>query len=91
MTNVFRPVVVLVYLSQQRAQFKNIFVYVLKDTSIVLVIIFGYTIFSSLIAYFLFKYSMEGFTWFPTPTESFYQMLILLTTANFPDVMLPAY
>ena len=29
--------------------------------------------------------------YFPTGSEAYYRMLILLTTANFPDIMLPAY
>ena len=90
-TNFCRPVVVLIYLSQQRAQFKNIFVYVLKDTLLILFIIFFYIMFFSVMSFFFYKYSMEGFVWFVTPSESFYQMLILMTTANFPDIMLPAY
>jgi hypothetical protein len=53
--------------------------------------IFAYVTFFSLIGFYSFKYSLEGFTWFPTANQSFYQMLILLTTANFPDIMLPAY
>ena len=45
----------------------------------------------ALIGYCLFKFSLEGFIYFPTTGEAYYQMLILMTTANFPDVMLPAY
>jgi hypothetical protein len=30
-------------------------------------------------------------TTFPTVEAAYYNMVILLTTANFPDVMLPAY
>ena len=34
---------------------------------------------------------MEGFIYFRTPSMGLYNMFICLTTANFPDVMLPAY
>ena len=40
---------------------------------------------------FIFDNSVEGFTYFKDFSSSFYSMTILITTANFPDVMLPAY
>lgn len=90
-TNFSRPVVVLIYLSSQRNQMKNIFVYVLKDISIVLMTIFIYIFVFAMMFFFLYEYSLQGYSWFPTPHDTMYQMIILLTTANFPDVMLPAY
>lgn len=63
----------------------------IKDSSIVLFSIFAYVMFFAFAGYFIFKTDLEGYIYFITPAESFYQMFILLTTANFPDVMLPAY
>jgi two pore calcium channel protein, plant len=91
LTNFFRPLVMLLYLAQQRAQMKNIFLFVLKDTAIIILMIYAYVIFYSLIGFYLFKYTLEGFAVFSTQGSTIYQMLICLTTANFPDVMLPAY
>lgn len=89
--NMLRPIVVIIYLSQTRNQMKNIFWYTFRDIFIVLLSIFMYITFFSLLMFFEFKYSMEGFNYFTKPDESIYQMIILMTTANFPDVMLPAY
>jgi hypothetical protein len=64
---------------------------VLRDVAFILFIIFGFIAFMSLIGFLMYKYSMEGFIYFKTPWDSYYSMVILMTTANFPDVMLPAY
>lgn len=63
----------------------------LRDVAFILFIIFGFIAFMSLIGFLMYKYSMEGFIYFKTPWDSYYSMVILMTTANFPDVMLPAY
>lgn len=38
-----------------------------------------------------FAGTLEGFKYYKTLTESFWNMFILITTANYPDIMLPAY
>lgn len=58
---------------------------------VVILSIFMYITFFSLILFFEFKYSLEGFNYFLSPHEAIYNMIILMTTANFPDVMLPGY
>lgn len=69
---------------------KSIFM-LIKDSGILIFCIFGYVAFYAIAGYFIFKATMEGYTYFSTPAQGCYSMFILLTTANFPDVMLPAY
>ena len=89
-TSFMKPVVVLMFLSTIRANLKTV-LYDLKDSSIVLLIIFSFIFFFAFSGFFLFQGSLEGVTTFPDIGTSYYNMLILLTTANFPNVMLPAY
>jgi len=63
----------------------------LKDSIPVLAIIFLYIAFFSVVGVFLFKDSYEGFSLLPGVSNAYYQLLMLLTTVNFPNVMLPAY
>jgi len=39
----------------------------------------------------IFRGTPEGVKYFSSYGDSFYNMLVLITTSNFPDVMLPAY
>mmetsp|Transcript_22023 Transcript_22023/g.27038 ORF Transcript_22023/g.27038 Transcript_22023/m.27038 type:complete len:200 (+) Transcript_22023:652-1251(+) len=63
----------------------------LRDASVVLAMIFIFLAFYSLICFFFYQGSYGGFIYFSSMPEAYYQLLILLTTANFPDIMLPAY
>ena len=38
-----------------------------------------------------FSGTLEGVQYFDSFNNSFYNMLVLITTSNFPDIMLPAY
>ena len=44
-----------------------------------------------MVGHYLFRYGITGYESFSSVSEANYNMLILMTTANFPDVMLPAY
>ena len=39
----------------------------------------------------MFSGTVQGVQYFDNTNDSFYRMFVLLTTANFPDIMLPAY
>ena len=85
-----RPVVVFIFFSSIRS---NLFViaHTCKDTMIILLTILSYVMLFALVGYYLFRDEFEGITLLSDMNASYYQLLILLTTANFPDVMLPAY
>ena len=66
----------------------------LKDLYQSLTLLVGvilYIIYAGLIGYFLFRNDFEGYQQFPNFGDGVFNLVILLTTANFPDVMLPAY
>jgi hypothetical protein len=50
-----------------------------------------YVLFFALLGFRIFRGSVEGVRYFPDYVTSCFNMLVLLTTANSPDIMLPAY
>ena len=62
----------------------------LRDSIIIIFSILIYVLLYSQFVYAICQGSNE-YMFFWERIESFYNMLILLTTANFPDIMLPSY
>ena len=58
---------------------------------VILLSISAYVVIYCLVGYSFFRSGNQGLTVFSSMNQTMYQMLILLTTANFPDVMLAAY
>ena len=85
-----RPVIFANFLHLVRTNCWD-FYYELKDSGAFLVAIFLFIGSYALVGLYLFRYTFEGYQNFGSFDEAFYNMLILMTTANFPDVMLPAY
>ena len=85
-----RPFVFACFLHLVRLNFRH-FYHDLKDSATILVAIFLFIAMYALIGHFLFRYSFEGYNYFGSISDANYNMLILMTTANFPDVMLQAY
>lgn len=85
-----RPVVVGSFLHLVRINARH-FYHDLKDSATILFSIFFFIACYGIIGHFLFRYDYEGYSYYATISDSNFNMLILLTTANFPDVMLPAY
>ena len=50
-----------------------------------------YILYFTIIGYYLFRSTLQGYVNFTKIPYTYYQMTILLTTSNFPDIMLPAY
>lgn len=88
--NFCRPIVVFLYLSQCRTHFFSVLV-LIKDSFVIISSIFVYVAVYSFAGYFVFKNTLEGYSYFRTPGIAFFEMFVCLTTSNFPDVMLPAY
>jgi hypothetical protein len=89
-TNLIRPVIMILYFRSMRNSIKHI-LYSLKDSMVILA---SFTIFMFvyiLIGYSFFRADNMGMTTFPTLNATMYSMIVLITTCNFPDVMLPAY
>jgi hypothetical protein len=67
------------------------FMHVLIDSSQMIIFIGFYVLFFALLGRRLFNGSVEGVQYFPDFVAACFNMLVLLTTANSPDIMLPAY
>ena len=85
-----RPVVILSLFKGIRGTFYD-YVAVVKHTIPMGMVIVTTIVYFTWVAKNLFKGKSEGLATFPSWFDGLYNMLILLTTANFPDMMLPAY
>ena len=68
---------------------------VVYDSTTILMIIFAYIIYLSLFGYALFEskksYGEEGVVYFPNISLAIFNMYVLFTTSNFPDIIFPFY
>ena len=62
----------------------------MRDSFAILTTIFSYIFIFSLVVYYFYRPSMEGITNFGTIKQTYLNMTILFTTANFPDIFLPS-
>ena len=90
LSNIMRPIVFGCFLHLVRVNARQ-FVHDLFDSLSMLILIFLFIGIYGIVGVYLFRYSFEGFQNFGTFDAACYNMIILMTTANFPDVMLPAY
>lgn len=67
------------------------FIYVMWDSAPMVIFISCYMLYFSWVGQRLFKGTPEGIMNFPNFGAGAYGILVLMTTANFPDFMLPAY
>ena len=85
-----RPLIFVLFVRSVRECWKRV-ILVLWDSILFVVLIVAYVMFFGWLAYRFFRGTLEGEAFFPTLGDSMFNCLVLLTTANNPDVMLPAY
>mmetsp|Transcript_5093 Transcript_5093/g.6231 ORF Transcript_5093/g.6231 Transcript_5093/m.6231 type:complete len:209 (+) Transcript_5093:217-843(+) len=90
LSNIMRPIIFGSFLHLVRVNARQ-FMHDLYDSLPMLLAIFTFIGIYSIVGVYLFRYTFEGLQNFASFEDSYYNMLILMTTANFPDVMLPAY
>ena len=64
---------------------------VMKDSMPMVLFIIVYILYFSWMGERIFSGTLEGVQYFGTFGDSVFNMLVCMTTSNFPDVMLPAY
>ena len=62
----------------------------LKDSIAILLTIFTYILVFVFTVYYFYRPTFEGITNFPTIRDAYRNLTILFTTANYPDIFLPA-
>ena len=87
--NLMRVIVLLSFMTRLRQAVMSLFGD-LRDSFAILLTIFTYILIFVLTVYYFYRSTFEGFQNFGTIRDSYKNMTILFTTANFPDVFLPA-
>ena len=72
-------------------EYWNRYLLVMLDSMPMVLFILVYILYFSWMLQRWFSGTLEGVQYFSTFGDSFFNMLVLMTTSNFPDVMLPAY
>jgi hypothetical protein len=83
-------VVVVLSFSQQLRQSCTSLLSDLKDSFAILMTIFAYILIFTFTVYYFYRPMYEGIVNFGTIRDSYRNMVILFTTANFPDIFLPS-
>ena len=85
-----KPFLFVVFVRSVREAWKRVLL-VMWDSKDILLMLAAYIVFFGWAGYRIFKGSLEGEAYFPTLSDGLFNMLVLMTTTNHPDVMLPAY
>lgn len=85
-----RVILFVIYLRSVRESLFRVFVVIHKARYVLILLILHIFIFGWM-ANFLFRDLYKDYQYFHSFHDSLWSMLILLSTANFPDIMMPAY
>ena len=85
-----RPIYMVSTIRIIREYWKRYWLVMCDSTPMVLFIIV-YILYFSWMGQRLFSGTLEGVQYFSTFGDSCFNMLVLMTTSNYPDVMLPSY
>lgn len=85
-----RPVMVLLLFRSLRNYF-YIYIRVVKGSLPMVTFIVIYIFYFSWFGYTIFQGTLQGTTFMPNMGDTVFNMIVLMTTSNYPDVMLPAY
>lgn len=85
-----RPFILLAQFRTLR-QYMVRYVKVMFDSMPMGIFIFGYVIYYSWMGQKLFAGTLQGVLYMEDFGDSFFNMFVLMTTSNYPDIMLPAY
>lgn len=87
---ILRPFFLIASIRSIRSNLKS-YLLVIKDTMAMVLFIGTFILYYSWMGQRLFSGTLEGIEYFDTYSNSAFNMLVLMTTSNYPDVMLPAY
>lgn len=85
-----RPIYIIISIRLLRDYWHR-YILVTLDSGPMVLFILVYMLYFSWMGQRLFSGTLEGVQYFSTFGDSFFNMLVCMTTSNFPDVMLPAY
>lgn len=85
-----RPWELIIMITMLRNYWRRYF-NVMRHTFQMVIVIVSFVFYYSYIGHRIFAGTIEGSESFSTTGDAFWNMFVLLTTANFPDIMLPAY
>jgi len=89
LSNLIRPVELVVTIQLLRNYMRR-YLYAMKDTFFMVVLILGYILYAAFVGSVLFAGTIEGSQYFNSIWSAFWSLFVLITTANFPDIMLAA-